>query len=678
MENTIPMVGLLTPFGTRYVMELLLKDVESGKQSFVIVQTPLASVAYANTLREIKSDLRLDVISPQSQTWDTESEIVIATTDFFLDFMLESLSQRRSKYPARIELGDVLYVEIFQTILCELKTYVSLRLLEIVWEQGGQIPNTLIHFHNMAVWPPLKSTLTIYNTYDESHPTSWSLTNSTPPPTDLYQDMARKILRLHMDAPGSTIVAITSGLVEAQSVWRLIKDITVFRFHLQLVSESGVTKLLITQEKNVTKVYIVPEELEDLILIPVDVVLDSYRMKCQRRTEAGINMVSTRLSNRNTSLARCSLVASADNNAHAKNQLGARSGDELDARNGGNGSINGGSGSISERSGSISGGSGSINGRSGVVSGDNFQAGSCYIFSSLEDFRLPPYRFQTPLLAISTFLLQLGKTMVDDEDVFDPAVDKVNLQVWGGLDVESRTTALGNFMLQVPLSPGEAAVLWKVMGDTSPEYLYATVVVTSMITGMDNENPYFVYPPPLEGEGVDYIYRKQKYKREMWTVFAGRDDIETFLNIWRALSIEVGSQPEYNDLMTWASKHGLNGPQLYRVGGRIKDVQAILEQQGVIVAPSLIDSASASEYLRPIYTQVYVLHEFVRAEPSWAGGGLYKNTSNQQVYTIDYDQSINTTSLTNPERVIGPITQEIQNHHGTFLSISTIVLASFK
>jgi hypothetical protein len=655
MENTIPMVGLLTPFGTRDVIELIQKDIEAGKQSFIIVQTSLASVAYANTLRDLHPDLRVDVIAPLQQSWDPTSQVVVATIDFLLDFMLEALSQRRPKYPDRIELGEVLYVEIFQTILCELKTYVSLRLLEIVWEQGGQIPNVLIHFHNMAVWPPLKSTITIYNTYQELPPVSWSLMGSTPSPTDLYPDLARKILRLHMDAPGSAIVVVTSGLAEAQSVWGIINDITAFRFHLQLVSESGITKPFSPQQSNITKVYIVPEELEDLILILVDVVVDSYRLKCQRRTEAGINIPFTRISNRDTSLARCSLVFSQNNYSRQ---------------------------STDERSSFKDTSSGRGEKRSPSTSEDGSlkasQAGSCYIFSSLEDFELSPYRFQTPLLSISPYLLQLGKTMVNDEDVFDSGVDKMHLQVWGGLDIESRTTALGNFMLQVPLSPGEAAVLWKVMGDTSPEYLYATIVATSMVTGMDAKHPYFVYPSPKQGEGIEYVYRKQKYRREMWTPFAGRDDIETFLNIWRALSIELGSDPEYNDLVDWGDKHGLNGSQLYRVAGRIREIEVILKQQGVdIPSPTFIDSNSASEYLRPFYTQVYVLHEFIRAEPAGAGGGLYENTSNQQIYTIDYDQSINTTSLTNPQRLIGPITQEIQNAGGTFLSISTVVLASY-
>lgn len=601
METTTPFVGVIAPYGSSYFLGLSHKSVIQKKRPFVIVDSEEAAAVFAHTFRLKYPGVKVSTISK------TDAQIYFVSQTSFLHYLLD---QFKKKIPEKIDFTGHIYYMLPNMIPYHMTAYVILRTLEEVFFRGTQIPNVTIFGVNTQNFPQIKSNFTIFNKNSQDITVNYQLYGKNLPPEILYKEMAKLILRLHMETPGKNIVAILPTKNEIETLNGILQKIEVPNLYIYDIYEGGEWKIDPTRT-DFTTLYPVTNELEPLVMVPIDIVIDSFRILQPGRLMSGESTSVATTTTKDVSLGRCSILQS--RHLHGKHFQ-----------------------PISQK------------------------AGTCYIMTNKLEFERKKFVPQS----ITPYLLLLGKTQISQMDIFPDhsyiQTELITLQSYGALNPDYRTTAIGDFLIDIPLSAGEGTVLWRYLQEhwVLGSSCLPALITTSMISLFSEEDPYYIYPPIKIAETGDYYYERSKHRREKWSIFAGSDDLETFLNIWFRIVTDLNTfTPNIDDLIFWSRNYSLNGKRLSRVLERIKLLKDVIQKYGFVCEKDTIEPKKDMVVLRPIYSQVYLLkHMKVIDEDE----PIYQSLSDQQLYTVYSPLSINTTSVTVPPQIIAPITSDLE------------------
>lgn len=603
MESTTPFVGVIAPYGAPYFLGLTYKSVEEKKRPFVIVESGDAAATFAQTFRIRYSDVKVSV-DPSSVL---DAQIYFVSQTLFLRYLLDKF---KKKIPEKLDFTEHIYYMLPNTIPYHMTAYVILRTLEEVFFRGTQIPTVTLFGVNSQNFPQLKSTFTILDKNSKDITVNYQLYGKNLPPEILYKEMARLILRIHMETPGRNIVAILPTKNEVETLNGLLQKIEVPNFYIHDIYEGGEWEMD-PLRVNFTTLYTITTELEPLVMVPIDIVVDSFRIMQPGKTMSGEGTSIATTATKDVSLGRCSILQN-------RNLYG-----------------------IHFRAFSL-------------------RAGTCYIMTDKVHFEHEKLIPQS----ITKYLLLLGKTQISQIDIFPDHSfihsELITLQTYGAINPDYRTTAMGDFLIDVPLSAGEGTVLWHYLQEywVLGSSCLPALITTSMISLFSEEDPYYIYPPIQRSEPENYYYQQEKHRRDKWSMFAGSDDLETFLNIWFRIAMDLNTfTPNYDDLKFWSRNYSLNGDQLSRVLDRIELLKDIVQKYGFVCEKDIIEPKKDVIILRQIYSKVYLLKLMKvldNDEP------IYRSLSDQQVYTIYSPLSINTTSVTVPPEIIAPITSDLE------------------
>lgn len=599
MESATPFVGVISPYGAPYFLGLAYKSVRDNETPFVLVESENAAASFAQTFRLKYPDIKVS-IDPSSTP---EAQIFFVSHIFFLDYLLEKFKKH---IPEKVDFTKHIYYMLPNNIPYHMTSYVIMRVLEEVFFQGTKIPSVTLLGVNTQNFPVIKSSFTIFNKHSEEVAINYQLFGKNLMVDTLYDEMSKLILRIHMETPGRNILAILPTKNEIETLIGILQKVEVARFHIHNIYDGGEWKLdpIIN---NLTTLYVATNEVESLVMVPIDIVIDSFRIVQPGKTMSGEETSVATTSTKDISLGRCSIL---------QNKIRSRS--------------------FSDK------------------------AGSCYIMTDKINFELEKVIAQS----ITQYLLQLGRTEIPQIDIFPdhPLVhsELISLQSYGALNPDYRTTAIGEFLIDVPLSAGEGVVLWHYLQEywVREASCLPVLITTSMISLFSEENPYYLYPPIKGDEVSDYYYEQEKHRRDKWSIFSGSDDLETYLNIWFRMAADLNTfVPSYDDLKFWSHSYSLNGDQLSRVLDRIISLKEIVQKYGFVCEKDSIEPKKDISILRKLYSKVYLLKRMKSLDKEET---LYQNIANQQVYTIYYPLSINTTSVTVPPEIVAPLTSDLE------------------
>jgi len=603
METSTPFVGVIAPYGSSYFLGLSHKSVIQKKRPFVIVESGEAAAVFAHTFRLRYPGVK--VATDPSST--TDADIYFVSQTFFLQYLLD---QFKKKIPEKLDFTQHIYYMLPNIIPYHMTAYVILRTLEEVFFQGTQIPNVTIFGVNSQNFPQLKSSFAIFNKNSQDITVNYQLYGKDLPPEILYKQMAKLILRIHMETPGKNIVAILPTKSEIETLNGILQKIEVPNLYIYDIYEGGEWQMN-PMRANFTTLYPITNELEPLVMVPIDIVVDSFRILQPGRLMSGASTSIATTTTKDVSLGRCSILQS--RNLYGKHFR-----------------------SISQK------------------------AGTCYIMTNKLEFE----REKLIPQSITQYLLLLGKTQISQMDIFPDhpyiQTELITLQSYGALNPDYRTTAIGDFLIDIPLSAGEGTVLWHYLQEhwVLGSSCLPALITTSMISLFSEEDPYYVYPPIKSTETGDYYHEQAKHRRDKWSIFAGSDDLETFLNIWFRIAMDLNTfTPNVDDMNFWSRNYSLNGKRLSRVLDRIELLKDVIQKYGFVCKKDAIEPKKDVVILRHIYSQVYLLKQMKVIDEDEP---IYQSLSDQQVYTIYSPLSVNTTSVTVPPQIIAPITSDLE------------------
>jgi len=603
MERATPFVGVIAPYGAPYFLGLTHKSVRDKKRPFVLVESENAAASFAHTFRLKYPEIKV-AIDPSSTP---DAQIFFVSHSFFLDYLLEKFKKR---IPEQIDFTKHIYYMLPNNIPYHMTAYVIMRVLEEVFFQGTKIPSVTLLGVNSQNFPTIKSKFTILNKHSEEVAVNHQLFGKNLAVDTLYDEMAKFILRIHMETPGRNILAILPTKNELETLIGLLQKVEVANFYIHNVYDGGEWKLD-PMRRNFTTLYAATNEVEALVMIPIDIVVDSFRIVQPGKTMSGEKTSVATTATKDISLGRCSILQ--NRNLHGMRLR-----------------------PFSEK------------------------AGACYIMTNKANFEMKKVVTQS----ITQYLLKLGRTEIPQIDIFPdhPLIysELIALQTYGALNPDYRTTAIGEFLIDVPLSSGEGVVLWHYLQEywVRGSSCLPVLITTSMISLFSEEKPYYIYPPVKGDEVSDYFYEQEKHRRDKWSIFSGSDDLETYLNIWFRIAADLNTFiPSYDDLKFWSHNYSLNGDQLSRVLDRILVLKEIVQKYGFVCQKDAIEPKKDISILRKIYSKVYLLKRMKNVDEEET---LYQNIANQQVYTIYYPLSINTTSLTVPPEIVAPLTSDLE------------------
>jgi len=271
--------------------------------------------------------------------------------------------------------------------------------------------------------------------------------------------------------------------------------------------------------------------------------------------------------------------------------------------------------------------------------GDCYRMCSETEYEGLEAHRLPEI-FRVPIYEIVAELLAAGLNPrlalpgVEEQRITHTIDLLRRLGLVSITDLGEQITDLGRFSARVQLSVRNATFLWSWWQKSLP--LYLGVVIASVI---DCYGPYFYIPNPRGQQS-----REQKQPQEVVDVsklfgaYYGADDLETYLNMWQDVVVNVTKSdkmedhytPSANSLSRYCRAKSLNNrtvSELFRViEHTVRQLRKYLgntvEMGGFSESTALVDAA------RPIllvsYSDSLMLKE----------GKLYYNYTSQKVSAL--------------------------------------------
>ena len=596
-SSPVPFVGVLTPYGDPRPFDLIAEALvgkENTAPVFVVVETGDGALTYANFFRNEFEGAYPDALLNSKDTINrTNTNIVFTPSSTFLEVLIHHIRENRNITDS---IAQIFYY-VPNRIPYDLNAYMNLKLLEVSRKELKlYVPNVTIFAPNTSVIPKIEAGFTIFNKNAISRAIEYELYGGVH--ENLYEEMARWILRTHMESPGKTICVVVPSKTETVNIGNILGLVTVpylKTFDMYIDNAEDIVKI----DPQFTKVLVSTNELLSLVPVTVDILIDSYRDVVSGMTMSGAETTFVTRSSKKVVLNRASILYNIDDSPRSKDK-----------------------------------------------------AGVDVIMASQEEFETDPILHPQN---ISKYLLMLGKTPLHPLDVwpYDTTISRelVKLQTIGALNPDYRLTSLGEFLLDVPLSPSEGTVLWHYMQEewSLGRSCLPGMLITAMISLYSDIDNYFVYNLPKGKGSLD----ERKYKREKWDKFAGRDDIEVFLKVWFYIFADLKSfELNYEDIEGWCLENSMNANKLYIVYETAKTLKEVVKKYGFVCEEDQIEVETDALNLRKLYTKVYILRRMNNL-----GSGIFQCTSDQKTYTIYRRNAVNTLSITEPPELLGIITR---------------------
>lgn len=593
-EDVVPFVGILTPYGDTRVFDLIYEgvvDETNLSPVFVITDSIQSSISFAEYFRDEFNDINPEVLtSSTNRDSKRDYNAIFTTPKILLEVIIDQLKD--SKHIINI-ISHIFYF-VPNRVPYDMKAYMNLKILKDSRKfLNLKIPKVTLFAINTACIPKIGSQFTIFNKHITKAPVKYELFGKVK--NNLYEEMARWILRTHIEDTGRTIVVVLPTYEEIDNISGILDNISTKDLIYYNIYRTSINEISQTPDR-FTKIILATNEVLPLITIPVDILLDSYRDIVSGKTLSGLETIFCIPTPKEVALNRSTILRRPRD--------------------------------------------------------DNFVAVDT-MMASVNEFE---GKNLTPVQSISKYFLMIGLTSLNSMNLW-PLNNTVHvrlseLQSYGALNPDYRTTSLGKFLLDIDLSPSEGTVLWTYIQEhwDSGKSCLSVMLLTSMISLFSSTQNYFEYRLPILVDNLE----ETKYKRKKWDKFAGVDDIETFLNLWYHLIIDLGTfDLDYETIQTWCRENSINSDKMYAVYKKVEYLKQNLEKYGFICDEESIDLIQDLNKLRKIYSKVYVLKrmESVRS-------GIYQGISDQQSYTIYSKTSINTTSITEPPEIVGIITKD--------------------
>lgn len=606
-QRVVPFVGILTSYGDPITFDLIYEGmVDKAKVRskvspvYVVVESIPAAVSFAESFRAEFDGVKPKILGDSDEKLPKRGYNIVFTTQTIL---LEVITKHLSAVKDLTDFVSHIFYFIPNRIPYDLNVYMNLKLLEVSRSiLNLNIPKVTLFAVNTASIPKTGAKYTVFNKHTSTRPVSYEVFGKVG--DNLYEEMARWILRTHMEAPGKTILVVVPTKGEIDNISNLLSQVSTAYLREYNIYDTDIALILETSPF-VTKVVLATEETLPLVTVSVDVLLDSYRNVVSGKTLSGLETTFVIPTPKDVALNRATILR--------------RPQDPEDG-----------------------------------FDRNRNTVGIDVMMTSLNGFEGANL---TPTQSISKYLLMIGLTSLHPLDVWphDTTVHEklVELQSYGALNPDYHTTSLGEFLLDMGLSPSEGAVLWTYL----QEYWHlgksclAVMLLTGMVSLFSESKGYFVYNLPLGSS--DRAFEERKYKREKWDKFAGADDIETFLNVWFHLIADVGTfELDYKAIEGWCRENSMNSDKMYAVYEKVGDLKESIKKYGFVCDEDVIEVGNDVKNLRKIYSKVYLLRRMKNI-----GSGIYQSIADQQTYTIYRRNSVNTVSITDPPEIVGVITK---------------------
>lgn len=602
MENTTPFVCVLASYGRSDLFGLVRNAVEERKRPYVILESMGSAVAFDQTFRRMYPDIKTKVVGDSSKPNITSKSVAFTSQKILAEILQSHFSPFRS-----IDFTKHIFYVIPNRVPYDLTTYLNLRMIEESYFMSYNMQNTKSEDHNVPyvtmyavntkTIPKLESRFVIFDKHTDLVPIDMRITGKDYLSYNLYEEMAKLTLDIHTDSPGKTIVAIVPSKAEAETFKGYFDLIITSKLFVRNVWNGGEWTIP-EDRRDFTNVYVASDEVLNLVMVSVDIVIDSFKSIVTGKSLSGETMTFSKDSTRDVSMNRCTIL---------QNKL------------------------------------------------DLSTSGSCHIMTTKSIYNNTS---ETPQSLINP-LLRIGQTILTPLDIFPDTStvrnDVTYLQSIGALDPDNRTTELGNFVLGAPLSPMEAVVLWTYLQEhwTRGKLCIPALLSTAMISLFSEDDSYYVYPPFKK----DIIINQQNHRTNAWTKISGIDDLQTFLELWKAAFSDLGTfDPSYEDMIKWGRDNSLNGDKLYNVLLKTRELEKYIGDCGFVCNHvQSLNPSEDSKLLRRVYSKVYLIN---RMKSAGKDGLMYRCIADQQLYDIYSPTSINTIQVTDPPEIVAPITTD--------------------
>lgn len=600
INQDVPFLSVLAPYGKTYWRVILNKWKEENYNTLIVVSSSLFKKNLSKYLQRVLGD-----------KWNIQSE------NQFRSGLISSFDANEDNDdPPKSDIFGVydriLYFvpnRIRPTIL----TITNFRLLELGYKDFDKevIPQTIFYSVNTQSIPPLETSIVMIDKHEDKFFDNISIYTSphdqrySPDSNVLYQDMARKILRMNIQMYPRTLVFLVASSSECASVMKLFQIAQVSKDQLQIINMCNSEH----SEKNSSPstIFITDEIHMHLITQPVDVLVDcGIGLRYTSSSAIGGNHSFRTILPKNELLGRTSILETST----------------------------------------------------------NLQTfGETYLMITQEEFNDDYIFKENP----HYLLLLLGKTNIDPIEILDPTptIHKSLLQLEsvGALDSNYQTTdPLGSFCLDVYniLPPLEAIVLWTYLHQEwskQSRSMWAVAWITSIISLFDIKDPYFMMSNYYSDSNLNSVQQDTKFKTQHYSDIIGKDDVDTYLNVWNKIrkDMETIDNPvDYYWWNKWGEENSLNGNLFRKVYLKAKKIIKFVRKYGFVSDDNkTIDIVKDGNALRKNYSRVYILNRLKRN--SSPRNVYYKSYSTQSIYLLSNIYCVNTIRRTTPSEIVSPI-----------------------
>jgi hypothetical protein len=621
--KTSPFIAIIAPQGKAYWKRILSDWIKNKEQpTLIIVENTSVKKSLLFHLKNTYKDKKklFQVVEE-----DTLQE------DILISFQEDN---KEEEVPSKIfGIYDKILYFLPNRERPTILTTSNARLLELAHKDFDSevVPQTIYYGVNTQSIPALQIELIIFDKHESDFFDNVVFNASNEEyildSGDIYEEMARKILRLHMQFIGRKIVCIVASASEIKQLMNLLrlgemdklKIIDVSHLHKKDINEKNMMKE--DEEDVYTIVYVTDESHMFLVEDSIDIVVDcGIGMRLQASEAMGGN-----------TLVRSKLPK-----------------DEI------------------------------LSHASILQTSTNLQTfGEIFVMQTKEELAQPRIFKEN----VHYFILKIGTINIDPVEILEPTkrIHKalLELESIGAINTDYKTTQeLGNFMLSLlndkstkSLSPFELTVIWIYLHQEWSKKaisMWAVMWMASIVSLFNTSQPYFMLPSLNPSSNLNSIQQDDKFKKMKYNDIIGKDDVATYLNIWKHIHQSLrGELEDYYAWKRWGESNGLNGDLFRQAFELAKNLIQKVRKWGFVndsygnskpLAEDdnrSIDVVKDGDALRRVYSQVYILNRLVRLQQ--VRGVQYKSYSTQSIYIPTTLYAINTIQRTTPNQVVCPI-----------------------
>jgi len=246
----------------------------------------------------------------------------------------------------------------------------------------------------------------------------------------------------------------------------------------------------------------------------------------------------------------------------------------------------------------------------------------------------------------------------------------------GIIDFNNSISEMGKFVQDIPLGIRQASILWRyynlLKSDEDNRDIFGVILALAMIDDYSSDS-YYLYPRRIEEEETKYQYnvRRLDHRDEYFMPLAGKDDVETYLNIWNQLIKDISFSATDEAFRRWCKNNSFNFELLRNVKTLAQNIMEILTLKSGIeistdnfIVEEILDKPY---YLSEIISEIYSDRKFSLNLDKQVVTNYLDSVDNN--YTID-SESINTIQEDKSFHIIALIVSRFNTNIGSYNTIS--------